>query len=209
MHEAAVAKAHFVLGWMHIDIHRRRIEFEKQHIGGMAPVVEHVVVSLPDRVADDLVAHDAAVDVEILQIRLAAGEGRQADPSPQRQPGGALVDGNRIVEKGRAANEADPAPLFGFPRRRAQIVNQALVVPQAEAHIEAAQGHPLEHFFEAGEFGSFGFEELLARRGVEEQVAHFHRGAHAVLAGFKRGFHLLAFGADRPAGFALARRGAR
>ncbi|CSD01045.1 Uncharacterised protein [Vibrio cholerae] len=33
MNEASLMEAHFMLGWMHVDIHLMRIEFNKQHIG--------------------------------------------------------------------------------------------------------------------------------------------------------------------------------
>ena len=50
MHGAAVAKAHFGFGGMHVDIDQRRINVEKQHKARMAAVVQHILVGLTHRV---------------------------------------------------------------------------------------------------------------------------------------------------------------
>ena len=39
VHGAAIAKAHLVLGGMHIDIHLGRIQFQVQHKRGVAAVI--------------------------------------------------------------------------------------------------------------------------------------------------------------------------
>ena len=72
VNRAAVAKAHLVLGRVHVDIDRRRIELQEQHEGRMPAVIEHVAIGLAHRMGDQLVAHHAAVDIEVLQVRLAA-----------------------------------------------------------------------------------------------------------------------------------------
>ena len=87
MNAAAIAKTHFVLGGVHVHIHRCRIEFEKQDKGRMASVVEHVPVGLFHRVTYQPVLDDAAIDIKILQVGLAAGKrGHPTHPHSLRPP---------------------------------------------------------------------------------------------------------------------------
>lgn len=72
------------------------------------------------------------------------------------------------------------------------------VVAQMERHVEARQGQTLDHFLQVIEFGFFGFEKLATRRGVEEQIPHFHGGAHRMSGRLHTGRHVPAFGFDLP-----------
>ena len=83
MHHAAVAEAHFMLGRMHVDVHHRRVDIEEQHKRRVPAIEQHIAIGLAYRMGHQLVANHAPVDVEILQIRLTAREGRQPDPAPQ------------------------------------------------------------------------------------------------------------------------------
>ena len=77
VHGARIAEAHLALGRMHVDIDARRIEFEEQHVGRLAVVMQHVLVGLAQRVRQHLVAHEAAVDEKILRIAAAVRAPRQ------------------------------------------------------------------------------------------------------------------------------------
>ena len=79
---ATVAETHLVLGRVHVDVDHARIDLEEQHEGRVATVEQHVAVGLAHGMGDQLVAHHAAVDIEILQVGLAAREGRQTHPTP-------------------------------------------------------------------------------------------------------------------------------
>ena len=85
MHQSTVSKAHLMLGRMHIHVHQRRLQFEIEHKGRMPPVKEHILIRLLDGMTDQLVADDAPVHVEVLQIRLTARKRWQTDPAPQTQ----------------------------------------------------------------------------------------------------------------------------
>ncbi len=81
-------------------------------------------------------------------------------------------------------------------------MHRAFVVAQVEAHVEAAQGDALDHFFEVIELGALGPHEFAPRRRVEKQIAHFHRGAGGMGGG--RGFaEPLAVAVHPPAAFAV------
>ncbi len=180
VHHAAVAKAHLVLGRMDVDVHRRRVDFQEQHEGRMPAVEQHVAVGLAHRVGDQLVAHHAPVDVEILQVRLAAREGRQADPAPQAQAATFDLDGQRLLEEGRATDRGHAARAADVVPGLMQAEHGLAVVAQMECHIETGQRQALDHFLQVVELGFFRPQELAPRRRVEEQVTDFHRGADRV-----------------------------
>ena len=50
MDQPAIAKAHFVLGRMHVDVDPARIELQEQYEGGMPAVEQHVRIGLAHRV---------------------------------------------------------------------------------------------------------------------------------------------------------------
>jgi hypothetical protein len=109
MHHAPVTEAHFVLGRVHVDVDRRRINLEKQREGRVTAVEQHVAIGLTHRVGDQFVAHRAAIHKEVLQIRLAAIERRQSNPAPQMQAIALDLDRQRLLKK--------PEPQIAATRR--------------------------------------------------------------------------------------------
>ena len=59
-------------------------------------MVEDVLIGLAHRMTQQLVAHRTPVDEKELQIRLAAGECRLANPAGEMQPGGTVIQINRL-----------------------------------------------------------------------------------------------------------------
>ena len=82
--------------------------------------------------------------------------------------------------------------------RLMQAEDALAVVAQMEADIEAGQGQAADDFLQVIEFGLFGLEELAAGRGIEEQVAHFHRRADRMRGGLHTRGHVAAFCLDLP-----------
>ncbi len=198
MHHTAVAEAHLMLGRMHIHIHHRRIDLKEQHEGRMATVVQHIAVRLAHRMGDQLVADHAPVDVEILQVRLTAGEGGQADPAPQVQAVALDLDGQSLFKERRATNRRHPArPRLGVMRLM-QRQHRLAVVTQMKRHIETRQRQLLDHILQVIELGLLGAQELAPRRGIEEQVTHFHRGTDRMRRWLHAGLHVTAFGFHLP-----------
>ena len=72
------------------------------------------------------------------------------------------------------------------------------VVAQMKGHVEARQRQTLDHFLQVIEFGFFGLEEFAPGRGVEEQVANFHRSADRMRRRLHPRRHVTAFGFDLP-----------
>lgn len=80
----------------------------------MPTIEQHVTVGLTHSVGDQLVAHCAAIDEEVLQVCLATREGRQPDPAPQAQAVALDVDRQRLLHEARAANGTYPPRPCGF-----------------------------------------------------------------------------------------------
>ena len=98
---------------------------------------------------DEFVANDSPVYIEILQIGLAAGEGRQAHPAPQPHPRRFALDEHGVFNEGRSANQTHSARAFGLGRSRQQLMNGSLVVVECKHHVEAAEGQTLQYFVNA------------------------------------------------------------
>ena len=198
MHHTPITEAHFVLGRVHVDVYHRRINFQKQHKCRMATVEQHVAVSLAHRVGNQLVAHHAPIYVEILQICLATGERRQTHPTPQMQAVAFDIDRQRLLEKRRATDRGHPPRATLLIRRLMQTEHGLAVVTQVEGHVKTCQGQAFDHFLQMIEFGFLSLEKLTPCRGIEEQVAHFYRGADRVRCGLHTGLHITAFGFHLP-----------
>ena len=116
---------------------------------------------------DQLVAHHAPVDVEVLQVRLTAREGRQSDPTPEPQPVAFDLDGQRLLRGCRPAYRSDAprtgAIVVGLMQRQHALA----VVAQMEGHIEARQRQALDDLLQVVEFGLLG--ELAPCRRVENR----------------------------------------
>ena len=104
MGEAAFAEAHFVFGRVGIDVDVFGRDVEVEDVHRVAAVVEHVLVGLADGMRDDFVADDAAVDVEVLALRLVGGAGWQSHPAVEVHVGGAGVNRQRLFEQVVAEN---------------------------------------------------------------------------------------------------------
>ena len=189
MHCPRIAEAYLVFLRMHIDIHLPRVEAQVEYEGRVTPVKQHILVGLPHRVADDLIADHAAVDEEILEIRLGTGKGRQRDPAIQLQGvSGRGFDGHQAVGELATAEpgQALAHSVVGIGRR--QLIDGLAVVLQAHGHRRIAEGQALEQRLDMIELGAFGAQEFLARRHIVEQVAHLDGGAGSRGRSRSRGF---------------------
>ena len=180
MHQPAIAETDFVLGGVNIHVHRRRIHFQVQHEGRMTVVVQHVPVRLAHGVRHQAIPDDPAVDEEVLQVCLTAGEGWQRHPAPQPQACRFGIDEHGVVDELLPTEGTDTALLVERRFGRTQALHHALIVAQRKTGIEAAECLTTDTLFNMIEFGFFRAQEFPAGRGIEEQVTHFHGGAHRV-----------------------------
>ncbi len=198
VNHAPVTEAHFVLGRVDVDIDGGRVDLQKQHKGRMPTIEQHVAVGLAHGMGDQLIAHHAAVNVEILQVGLAAREGRQPHPTPQMQAIALDLDRQRLLEKRRTTDRRHPPRTTQVIGRLMQRQHALAVVAQMKSHIEARQGQTADHFLQVLKLGLLSFEKLAPRRRVEEQVAHLHRGAHRMGRRLHARGHVAAFGLHLP-----------
>jgi hypothetical protein len=128
VHRPAVAKAHLGLGRVHVHVHQLGRQVQVQHVSRLATVVEHVLIGLARGMGEQLVAHQAAVDVPVLQVRRGAREGRQRRPAGQAQLTGRKVEPQRGIHKGLPA-QARQALFAGRQiQRRRQLLHRLAVV---------------------------------------------------------------------------------
>ena len=111
VHFAAVTKAHFDLGGVHVHVHPRGVHVQVQRIDGLALAVQHVFIGAAGGVAEYLVAHKAAVHIAKLLVGPGAGGVGNAHAAPHPHlaargaptigplAGAAPVHGNRARQK--------------------------------------------------------------------------------------------------------------
>ena len=202
MHFAAVAKAHFDLGRMHIDIDARRVHFHIQGIHRLALAVQHVFIRAARRVGEHLVTHITAVDIGKLLVGPRAGGVRNAGAAPNANgglavgaPGTAFVLHSDGLRDEIAAQHIGQALVIcksaaaGTP-----LLMQLAVVPHREADLGPHQCVAANRLNAVGQLGGVGFQELAACRRCVKQLAHFDAGA----AGAWRRFQLAGAAIELP-----------
>jgi hypothetical protein len=168
-----VTEAHLALGRMHVDVHPCRVDLEEQDEGGMAVVMQHVLVGLTDGVGQQAVAHEAAVDVHVLRVaRGSACRGRGDEPVHACGLA-AVVQCEHALRELLSQHRAHA--LAGCLRDQAQ--QRAPVVGEDQGQVGAGQGDAAEHVVAVPQLGGLAAQELAARGRVEVELAHLHRGA--------------------------------
>ena len=66
MHGAPVAETDLGFCRMHVNVDARGLDFEKNAVGRKTAAVQKVLLGLAQRMAEQLVAHEAAIDVTVL-----------------------------------------------------------------------------------------------------------------------------------------------
>ena len=209
VHQPLLAETDLMLGRMHVHIHAGRVQFQVQHERRMAPVEQHVGISLAHRMRNDAIAHQPPVDVEILRVRLRTRRGRQAYPARQMQAGRGMIDAQALGWEILAHHFRHAQQRRAFIARRLEDAHRLAVVAQAEFHRTARQRQRFQQIVDMRELGALRTEKLASRRHVVEQVAHFHAAALRVLRRARR-LHLAAVHLDAECGVhALRARGQR
>jgi hypothetical protein len=179
---------------MYVHVHRARVELEPQHKCGLPVVVQHVAIGLAQRMGDHPVAHEPAVDEEVLGIGARLCRLRQAREAGQREGAAARLDrharGYELVaeEQRRALGERLPAKMAADPA----------VVLQRKGDFAARERDTPERLVAMPELGRLGAQELAASRRVEIEILDRHGGP---LRARRRGdlAELRAFRGDRSA----------
>ena len=111
-----LAKADFVLGRVHVDVDRGRLDVEVEHERRIHRPGERVAEPDANRVADHVVAHAASVHEQELEVPAGPGGARRGQESVNRQV--ARVEGD--LERARRE-----LPSQQRARRRAESMRRA------------------------------------------------------------------------------------
>ena len=125
MHQARLVETHLVLGGVHVNVNLVRVDLQIKHKGGLLIGAELIFAGLSNSVVNQAVAHHAAVDVAILDLRKrSAARVRIGYPAAQRQIAVLPLNGQRLFQKRGPANGAQPTLFLSTfcPRAAPQIV---------------------------------------------------------------------------------------
>jgi hypothetical protein len=170
MHGARIAEADFGFLRMHIDVDRRRVDLQEQAVGRVAAAVQLVLVGLAQRVAEQLVAHEAAVDVAVLGVAARARVGRQRAVAGDAQRSG----GRRVARDSARKSSPRIAPTRrGASHRFFRCRLTRPLCERVKATSGCASAMRLTASAQCANSVAFGLEELSPRRRVVVEVAHF------------------------------------
>ena len=208
-HGAGVAEAHFGLGWVHVGVHQRGVDGQKERKDGVALAMQAVAEGLADGLGQHAVTHEAAVDEQVLPVAAGAGGVRFAQQAFHGQRTGLGRDGQ---QPRTVAHEVLDA-LGG--RGGGPAAHFAAVLMDDELHGRVRQGNAPDGVQAVGGLGGRRLQELAPRRGGREQVDDLDDGAGSDGGGLGRrsglaGLHVhfpAVFGGQRAAGQGQARDG--
>ncbi len=197
MNQPLVAKAHFLLGRMHVDVDQGRVDVDEEHRHRITPLHQQVAVALHDGVLYDAVADVAAVDEGIDVRGRRTGLGRLRNQTADTQVGAVVaVEGSHLPDQGAAENRRDTC-LEGFLGVR--LEQCPVAVDEPEANVSAGQGLLGDHVGDMPHLGLLAAHEFSPRRRIEKEVTHLDRRSlrRSDLPGF---FDATALGVYLPSG---------
>ena len=221
-HQTRIAKAHFGLCGMDVDVNLARIAFEIERERGVAARRQEIDIGAAHRAREQLVAHRPAVDEDILHGRGRAMPGREPGESGQPHVLALGLDEQRIVDEVAPKHLSD---AIGKALRvvvgRAKGERRQMIAGQREGDVVMGERDAAHDVGDGLRLGARGLQELETRRRRGEEIAHLDaraarpgRGLHGafgarlnangmsdVRALFARVDRQLRHGADRGQGF--------
>ena len=188
--ETGVAKPHLGLGRMHVGVHLLRLQRHEQRHDGMTVARQIIGIGRAHRAQDQLVAHRAAVDEEILSERVG----------PRQRGGcgktlhydafalGPHFDGARTEIASQ--DIAEPRqPARGAGQRCSPGHRRAFLAGQCEGDIGPRHRQSPHHFADRFGFGAVGLEKFQPRRRCIKEIADLDAGALRQCRRHDRRFH--------------------
>ena len=169
-HLHLVAKTHLALRRMHVDVHRRRIEVEKEERQGVAPLRDRLVVAFNQRIAQRATVHRPLVHEGDHLVARGPSHPGASDQSPQPEPG--------LFQFHRQQRLRDLPPEYlrhPLGRRGAfgRTEDRAFVLNQRERRLRAGQRIKPHAMDDVRAFGGVTLEEFPpGRHGIEELRHH-------------------------------------
>jgi hypothetical protein len=170
MHLARLAEAHLDLGRVHVDVDALGRDVDEENVGRLARAVQHVLVGRAHAVRDQAVAHEAAVDVDVLQVGARACRLGQAGTAAHAQ--NTEVERDLTARGDEVGIEHVLQALFGA--RAVPLLHELAVVPDHEADVGTRQRMAPYRLDAVREFGGLALKEFAPRRRREEELAHLH-----------------------------------
>ena len=158
---------------MHVDVDALGRDVNEQQVRRLPTAVQDVVVRGAHGVRDQLVAHVAAVDVDVLQVGARTRRLGRSGPPGDRQAAEVDRDRTAVLEEGRAE---DVGGALGRARAR-PACDRLAVVPDRKRELGTRQRVAAHGLDAMGELGRFALQELAPCRRAEEQLAHLDRRA--------------------------------
>src|SRR5215467_10204872 len=184
---------------MHVDVDLARIERDEQRYEGMAVARQVIGIGGAHHADQELVAHWAAVDEEILAERIGARERGQRGEALDRKARVAASHLDRVGAELAPENISEPGEASARARqRRGPSHWRALLAREREGDVGPAHRQPAHHLADRLAFAAVAFEEFEPRRRGVEQVAHFDARAFPERAGLDLRLAAAVDG-DRPA----------
>ena len=127
---------------MRIDVDTTRIELQKNDVGRLSRLEEHVLIAETYSMTEDFVTHDTAVNVRVLHVCLASRERRIGEPAVKAHSLDLALEIARMLEKIFATDLQQPRfeILPGIGGREHNAC--ALVVLQLPRDIGSAEREP-------------------------------------------------------------------
>ena len=206
---AAVAKAHFNLGRVNVDIDPGRINLQIQGVNRLLLAVQHIFISAACGVRQHLVAHKAAIDIAKLVIGARTGSVWNTGQARHMDGAGPVIDRHGVADKA-VAQHIGQTPGNGIHAfaSSAPLLHQLAFMPDGKADIGPGQGVAAHGFNAVGQLGGVGLQELAPRRGGEEQLLDLYRcalvaggGAQLTAAGIEQEGRVLPRWARQDRGF--------
>ena len=163
---------------MRVDVDLQRVERQVQEPGRVAAAVAHVAVAEAHGAAEQPVADHAAVDEQVLAVRLRARGRRQPDPALEREARLRELDvarGGDEVRARRASRCAPRARGRSAAGGSANCSRRLCVSVKATSKRDSARR--VDGPQDVLELGRLGAQELAPRRHAVKQVAHLDRRA--------------------------------
>src|SRR5207248_7302664 len=132
-----------------VDVDRAGIELEKKNVRRLALAVQQLRIRLARRVGEQPVAHEAAVDEEVLAVGARPGGVRAAGEAGQADAAALRIHGQRCLQDVRAEQSG------GALARRlgADMAADPAVVLQGECYLRVRERHAPEYFVAMAELG--------------------------------------------------------
>jgi hypothetical protein len=179
VHLARLAEAHLDLRRVDVHVDPVRRDVDEQRIGRLPAAVQHVLVGRAHAVSDQLVAHVAPVDVDVLLVGTRARRFGRAGPAGDAQH--AQIE--RDLAAGLDEVVAEQVVQARFGRGAAPLLDQPAFVPHREGHVGPHERMAAHRLDAMGELGGVALEEFAPRRRAEEELAYLDARADRARGG--------------------------